>query len=206
MMGQRKSCLCGVARIATLLLVGATTMTVSSRARGEETGRRVEVGLAARYMPTGWFSWSGQPGATSSDLRAYPALGAAPFVDYRLNGFVSIGFTPELTLNVIPKTAHYPISLMLAGSLRLKVEYPGLARVVPYALVQPGYSFLFGDEAGSGDAHGFVASAYVGTRVPIGARHSIFVEAGYMRGFQKDAGREYAPSYVVLAAGLQASL
>jgi hypothetical protein len=136
-------------------------------------------------------------------------LGVAPFIDYRLNRFVSIGFTPELTLNVIPKTMDYPISVMLAGSLRLKAEYPGLARVVPYVLVEPGYSFLFGcctDGGGSGDAHGFVASAYVGTRLPIGARHSIFVEAGYMRGFQKDGGREYAPSYVVLAAGWQASL
>jgi len=192
---------------AIVLGVGLTLATSGTLA--QEPSRRIDVGLAVRYMPTGWFEWSGQPGATSSDLGAYPGLGAAPFVDYRFNRFVSIGFTPELTLNVIPRALDYPISVMLAGSLRLKAEYPGLVSAVPYMLVEPGYSFLFGcctDGAGSGDAHGFVASAYVGTLFPIGTRHSIFVEVGYMRGFQKDGGREYAPSYLVLAAGWQVSL
>jgi hypothetical protein len=207
-MATRNLWLCALKRIAPLLLVGAL-MVLSSTAGAEERVRRVEVGLAARYMPTGWFTWSGRPGATSSDLGAYPGLGAALFVDYRFNRFVSIGFMPDLTLNVIPKTMDYPISVMLAGSLRLKAEYPGLHTVVPYALLAPGYSFLFGcctDGAASGDAHGFVASAYVGIRVPIGARHSIFIEGGYMHGFQQDGARDYAPSYLVLAGGWQASL
>jgi len=43
-------------------------------------------------------------------------------------------------------------------------------------------------------------------RVPIAARHSIFAEGGYMQGFQKNGGRRYSPSYVVLAAGWQVSL
>jgi hypothetical protein len=196
-------------RILSTIATVAALMLPCPTVRAEEARRQVDVGLTARYMPTGWFTWSGRPGATSSDLGAYPAVGAAPFVDYRLSRFVSIGFTPELTLNVIPRTMDYPISVMLAGSLRLKAEYPGLRAVVPYVLLAPGYSFLFGcctDGAAGGDAHGFVASAYLGTRVPIGARHSILVEVGYLRGFQKDGGRDYAPSYVVLAGGWQASL
>jgi len=200
MTAKRNLCRCA--------LVGAL-LILASTAQAQEARGQVEVGLAARFMPTGWFTWSGRPGATSSDLGAYPALGVAPFIDYRFNRIVSIGFSPELTLNVIPKTSNYPMSVMAAGSLRLKAEYPGLRTVVPYALLAPGYSFLFGcctDGGASGDAHGFVASAYLGTRIPMGARHSIFAEVGYLRGFQKDGGRDYAPSYLVLACGWQASL
>jgi hypothetical protein len=160
-------------------------------------------------MPTGWFEWSGRPGATDSALGAYPALGGALFVDYRLNPALSIGFMPECTLNVIPKTTHYPVSAMIAGSLRVKVEYPGLRAVAPYVLLAPGYSSMFGyDDAGgsSGDAHGFVVSAYAGLRILTGTRHSIFAEGGYLHGFQKNGGARYAPSYVVLSAGWQMSL
>jgi hypothetical protein len=198
------------------LVLFAALSFASSAASAQEPASRVEIGLAARFMPTGWFEWSGRTPPAESDLRAIPALGGAPFVDYRLNPALSLGFMPELTLNVIPNTisnyrSSYPISAMLAGSLRIKVEYPDLRSVAPYLLLAPGYSALFdyGDasaESESGDAHGFVLSAYAGLRVPIGARHSVFAEGGYMRGFQKNGGRRYAPSYVVVALGWQMAL
>jgi hypothetical protein len=206
-MAEQTLYLCTPNRIATFLLIWALT-TLSSTARAEEPERRFQIGVGIRYMPTGWFVWSGKPGEASPNPRAYPALGLAPFLDYRLNRFVSIGLTPEFTANVIPRVIVYPISMMLTGALRLKLEHPGLHTVVPYALLAPGYSFLFGcctDGVASGDSHGFVASAYAGVRIPIGARHSIFAEGGYMHGFQKDGGRDYAPSYVVLALGWQMS-
>jgi hypothetical protein len=196
------------------LVLFAALSFASSVANAQEPARRVEVGLAARFMPTGWFGWSGQSRPPESDLRAIPALGGAPFVDYRLNPALSIGFMPELTLNVIPDTNAFspsspPVSAMLAGSLRVKVEYPGLRAVAPYLLLAPGYSAMFdygGASAESGDAHGFVLGAYAGFRFPIGARHSVFAEGGYLHGFQKNGGHRYAPSYVVLAAGWQVSL
>jgi hypothetical protein len=154
-------------------------------------------------MPTGWFDWAGR------DLGAYPALGAAPSVDYRLNRFVSIGFMPEFTLNVIPKVlTSYPISAMIAPSLRVKLEYPELGFVVPYVLFAPGYSWVsrYGSTGGDGgNAHGFVLGAYGGARVPLGQRHSVFAEFGYLRGFQSEGGNAFAPSYLVVAAGWQAS-
>ena len=164
--------------------------------------------VAGRFMPTGWFEWSGGP-ATGSALGAYPAAGVALFVDYRLNPALSVGFMPELTLNVIPRTMYYPVSAMVAGSFRVKVEYPGLPVVAPYVLLAPGYSSLFAYNntgGSSGDAQGFVLSAYAGLRVRSGTRHSVFAEGGYQHGFQKNDGRTYAPSYVVLAAGWQMSL
>jgi hypothetical protein len=181
----------------------------SPRTLAQEAPKQIEVGLAGRFMPTGWFEWSGRSGATGSGLGAYPALGGALFVDYRLNPVLSVGFMPELTLNVIPRTMAYPVSAMVAGSVRLKAEYPGLRIVAPYLLLAPGYSLLSGygsTGGGSGDAHGFVLSAYAGLRVPVGSRHSVFAEGGYQHGFQKNDGGSYAPSYVVLAAGWQMAL
>jgi hypothetical protein len=191
-----------------LTLVLAALLTGSPVALAQEASS-VEIGIEARFMPTGSFHWSGRPGATESCLGAYPALGAAPFVDYRLNRFVAVGFSPEVTLNVIPRTNYYPISAMVAASLRLKLQYPGLRWLVPYVVLAPGYSLLFTyDNAGgdSGDAHGFVVSGHVGVGGPIGVRHSVFAHVGYMRGFQSRSGGDYAPSYLVLAAGWQVSL
>ena len=45
-------------------------------------------------------------------------------MDYRLNRFASVGFMPELTLNVIPKVDDYPVSAMISGPVRLKAQYP----------------------------------------------------------------------------------
>jgi hypothetical protein len=181
----------------------------SQTALAQDSLRRFEVGLALRFMPTGWFDWAGSDPRAGRDLRAYPALGAAPFVDYRLNRFASIGFMPEFTLNIIPKVEDYPISAMIAPCLRVKLEYPGFGFVVPYVLLAPGYSWVFSYGnlgVGGGDAHGFVLGAHGGARVPLGSRHSVFVEFGYLRGFQSEGGKAYAPSYLVIAAGWQASL
>ena len=197
----------GHKREVWLFVVVALLIVVRPMASAQELSR-VEVGLAARFMPPGWFRWEGRPGATRSNLGAYPALGGAPFVDYRVNRYVWLGMMPELTLNVIPRTDYYPVSALLAGSLRLKAEYPALRSLVPYLLLAPGYSAMFTyDNAGgsSGDGHGFVASIYAGARMPIGTRHSVLLEVGYMHGFQKRriGGADYAPSYLVVAAGWQ---
>lgn len=193
----------GRKNIVASLLVFVALAVPSQMARAQDSLRRFEVGLAFRFMPAGWFDWSG------SDLRAYPALGAAPFLDYRMNRFLSIGFMPEFTLNVIPKVEGYPVSAMIAPALRVKLEYPGLRFVVPYVLLAPGYSWVLSYEetgAGGRDAHGFALSAYGGARVPLGQRCSVFAEFGYLRGFQSEGGNAYAPSYLVIAAGLQVSL
>jgi hypothetical protein len=187
-------------RIALALLAVAAAASWSRAALAEEQDQRLEFGIVARFMPTGWFDWS-----SHTPLRAYPALGGALFIDWRLHRFISIGFMPELTLNVIPKLATgYPVSAMTTGSIRLKAQYPDWQVVIPYLLLAPGYSVLSrygGDQ--TGDAHGFSLGAYGGVRVPVSRRNSILAEGGYLRGFQADGGRAYAPSYLVLALGWQ---
>jgi len=190
--------------LVALLLAAVALAVPTSTAFAEDLELRVDVGLGLRFMPTGSFEWSGRPGHPST-LNAYPALGGALFVDYRLNRFFSVGFMPELTLNVIPKVADYPVSAMIAGSFRMKAQYPELRFVVPYVLIAPGYSWLV-KVLNDGSSRGFILGAYGGARVPITARQSVFGEAGYMRGFQKNGERSYAPSYLVVALGWQASL
>jgi hypothetical protein len=197
-----------LARYCSFVLGVGLTLAASGTL-AQETSGGIDVGLAFRYMPTGWFEWSGRPGATESALGAYPALGGALFVDYHLNPALSIGFMPEFTLNVIPRTTYYPVSAMTAVSLRVKVEYPGLRVLAPYVLLAPGYSSMFAYKnsgGSSGDAHGFVLSAYAGLRIHTGTRHSVFAEGGYLHGFQKNHEGRYSPRYVVLAAGWQMSL
>jgi hypothetical protein len=194
-------------RVAVLAFVAVSFL--ASLACAQDAPERVEVGLAFRFMPTGSFDWSGRNPAAGSSLGAYPALGAAPFVDYRLNRFASIGFMPEFTMNIIPRVENYPVSAMIAGSLRVKLQVPGMRFLVPYVVLAPGYSsiFCYGDSCSTGGTgRGFVLGAYGGARLPIHGRHALFAEAGYMRGFQKDSGHDYASSYVVIAAGWQASL
>jgi hypothetical protein len=200
---------CGHRTIQILALLFAASTGVFANVHADELERRIDMGLVLRFMPTGRFEWTGRATGASSDLRAYPAIGGAPFVDYRLNDYASVGFMPDLTLNVIPKVDFYPVSAILAGSLRLKAQYPGWRFIVPYVLLAPGYSAVieYGNAGGSsGNAHGFVLSAYGGTRIPIVRRHSIIAEAGYMRGFQRSSDRSYSPSYLVLGLGWQVSL
>jgi hypothetical protein len=181
-------------------------LALSSVAQADERG--VDIGIVLRFMPTGWFNWSGRAEDPSSRLRAYPALGGAPYVDFRWSRYASVGFMPELTLNVIPKVEHYPVSALLAGSLRLKLQYPDWHSVVPYLIVAPGYSLIARYEsvgAGDGSAHGFVAGAYAGLRTQVSSHHALLVEAGYLHGFQKTGGDSYAPAYVVVGLGWQVS-
>jgi hypothetical protein len=184
-------------------LAAATAFLLCSTVLAEESEHRLEVGIGFRYMPTGWFDWSHHPG-----LGAYPALGFAPFVDYRLNRFLSLGFMPELTLNVIPDLpTGYSVSRLIATSIRLKAQYPEWRSAIPYVMLAPGYSWLsrYGADPG-GNAHGFLLGAYGGLRVPVSARNSLFAEGGYLQGFQSDSHGAYAPSYLVFAFGWQASL
>ncbi len=185
---------------AFLAWLAGHSLTWSRTALADQPEQRFELGIVGRFMPTGWFDWSKH---TPSDLRAYPALGGAPFVDWRLDRAVSIGFMPEVTLNVIPKLAtDYPVSTMITGSLRLKAQYPDWRLVIPYVLVAPGYSLLFRyGGAPAGDAHGFSLGAYGGLRFPVSKRNAIVAEGGYLQGFQSDGGRAYAPSYLVVALG-----
>ena len=196
-----------------LLLIAQLAMPGSS-AFADEPIARVDLGVLFRFMPTGWIRASEH---SPPDIRALPALGGALFVDYSLNAFFSIGFSPELTLNVIPKVqGGYPVSALMAGSLRFKAQYPGWRRAVPYLLLAPGYSFIssYEDAGGcacsdyvqNGDSHGFMLAGYGGVRVRITQRHSVAAEMGYVHGFQAKGARTYAPAYLSVALGWQVTL
>ncbi len=198
-----------------LLLIAQLASPGSSSAFADEPGGRMDVGVLFRFMPTGWIRASEH---SPPDIRALPALGGALFFDYSLNPFLSIGASPELTLNVIPKVqGAYPVSALMAGSLRFKAQYPRWGHVVPYVLFAPGYSVISSyEKAGpgcacsdyveNGDSHGFMLAGYGGLRVRISPRHAVAAEMGYVHGFQTEAARTYAPAYLSVALGWQVAL
>ncbi len=205
----------GFRRNLAIFLMVTAQWGVTFAAYADDGNRRVDVGVLLRFMPTGWMEASEH---SPPDIRALPAVGGALFVDYGLNRFFSVGAMPELTLNVIPKVqGAYPISALIAGTLRLKAQYPGWRYVVPYLLFAPGYSVISSyknagprcacpDYVDNGDSRGFMLAGYGGARVMVTPRHAVVGEVGYWHGFQTSSGRTYAPSYVVVALGWQLAL
>ena len=206
---------CRRKRNLAIFLMVIAQGAVPCPASAADGSRAADLGVLFRFMPTGWIEASEH---SPPDIRAVPALGGALFVDYPLNRFFSVGAMPELTLNVIPKVqGAYPISALAAGSLRLKAQYPGWGRVVPYLVLAPGYSVIWSyNQAGpgcacsdyidNGDSHGFMLAGYGGLRVLVTPRHAVLAEAGYLHGFQKESTRTYAPAYLVVSLGWQVAL
>jgi hypothetical protein len=153
-------------------------------------------------MPIGWFDL--EDGAHRNGFRAYPALGFAPFIDYRLHRYVSLGFSPEITLNVIPNRSDYHVGEMLLGNARLQVRYPNRSRFEPYAVLASGYSVIC--RSGADAASGPVAGGALGLRARVAGWHAIFTELTYQKGFQTVDGGAYGPSYLIIGAGWQVGI
>jgi len=151
-------------------------------------------------MPVGWFDLADASGRKG--FSAYPALGIAPFGDYRIGRYFSVGFSPEITLNVIPNRSDYYAGKMLVADARLQARYPNQGRFEPYGIVTGGYSVIW-RAGGVGSAKGPTVGGMVGCRLKIGGRHAIFAEVGYQKGFQTADGGAYGPSYVITSAGWQ---
>lgn len=164
--------------------------------------RHVEIGLGLRFMPIGWFDL--EDGAHRSEFRAYPALGFAPFIDYRLQRYLSLGLAPEITLNVIPNRSDYRVGEMLVGNVRLQVRYPNRSILEPYAVLSGGYSVIWRSEADA--AWGPVAGGVLGLRTKVAGAHAIFGELSYQKGFQALNGGAYGPSYLIIGAGWQVGI
>jgi hypothetical protein len=156
-----------------------------------------EAGLVLRFMPIGWFDLA-DPG--DRDFRAYPALGFAPFVDYGLGRYVSVGISPEVTLNVYPNRAMTPGGHMLTIDARLQARYPG-QKIEPYAIVTGGYSVIWLSDVAP--ASGPAVGATLGLRLRVAKRHAMFAELSYQRGFQRTDEGAYSPSYLITGAGWQ---
>jgi hypothetical protein len=160
---------------------------------------RFEAGLGLRFMPIGWFDI---PDAANRSFRAYPAIGFAPFVDYRLSGYFSVGFAPEVSVNVIPNRSDYYVGEMLLFDARLQVRYPNQSHFEPYVIATGGYSVIWRN--GASTAYGPAVGVTLGLRGKFAVRHALFAEASYQKGFQSTGGDAYRPSYVIMSVGWQA--
>jgi hypothetical protein len=157
----------------------------------------VETGLVLRFMPIGWFNLAD---TANRDFRAYPALGFAPFVDFGLSRYFSVGISPGITLNVFSNRAMTPGGHMLTVDARLQARYPS-EKIEPYAIVTGGYSIIWRNDVGP--AFGPAVGATLGLRLRFAKRHAGFAELGYQRGFQRSDGDAYSPSYLIAGAGWQ---
>jgi hypothetical protein len=159
---------------------------------------RIETGIGLQFMPIGWFDlWD----VAGRDFRAYPALGFVPFVDYWVTRYAAVGLSPDVTLNVIPNRAMESVGKMLTIEGRLQCRYPSDGALEPYVLLKPGYSVIWRTDANL--ASGFALGATLGLRLRFARRHGVFAELGYQRGFQRENGRAWAPSYLITSAGWQ---
>jgi hypothetical protein len=184
-------------------LVGLMSIGQAKHSRAEgvdlSSTRRIETGIGLRFMPVGWFDLADP--SNRHGFRAYPALGIAPFVDYRVHRYFSIGFSPEITLNVIPNREGYHGGQMFVADARLQARYPNQSHFEPYGLATGGYSVIWWP--GSGSAQGPTVGGMIGCRVKLGQRHAIFGEVGYQKGFQTEDGGAYGPSYLITSVGWQ---
>lgn len=184
-------------QLALPVLLIASTLGAPLRAAASTDDAPLDVGVAIRAMPVGWFDLADP---WNRSFRAFPAFGGSLFLDYTINRYVRVGASPSLTLNIIPNRSNYLVGTLFSGKARVVVQLPISQYVVPYLLVDGGYSAIFLD--GGDTAHGLIASASLGLRVPI-RRHAVFLELGYEHGFQQLEGGAYAPSYGVVSLGWQ---
>jgi hypothetical protein len=185
--------------------VGATATAESNptAAIGPSAPARFEAGIALRFMPIGWFDLYD---AFNRDFRAYPALGLAPFLDFRIGRYITVGLSPELTLIVIPNRQDYLVGHMLAAMARLQIRYPEWGRFEPDAIASGGYSVIWrtsGRASNTNSATGPLAGGTVGVRLKFARRQGVFAELGYQKGFQRLDGQAYGPSYLITGAGWQ---
>jgi hypothetical protein len=182
---------------------GGQAVQIGGEAARGATGLadRFEVGLGLHFMPVGWFDLADY---ANRDFRAYPALGFAPFVDYRLSRYIGVGLSPEVTLNVIPNRDNYSVGEMLTFDVRLQARYPNQGPLEPYAIATGGYSVIWRAEGSA--AHGPAVGVSLGLRLRFARRHAVFLEASYQKGFQRVDGGAYGSSYLVTGAGWQVGL
>ncbi len=184
-----------------LLVLLAAGLGIPFRAAAaSEKDAPLRIGAAIRAMPVGWFELADP---WNRSFRAYPAFGGSLFLDYTVHPFVRVGVSPSLTLNVIPNRSDYAVGTLFSGKARAVVQIPISRFVVPYVLLEAGYSAIFREEVET--AHGLLASGSLGLRVPIRS-HAVLLELGYEHGFQELGGRAYAPSFCVVSLGWEMGL
>jgi hypothetical protein len=114
---------------------------------------------------------------------------------------LSVGASPEVTLNVIPNRSDYHAGHMLTLVVRLQARYSDWGRIEPYAIATGGYSIIWRADAST--ASGPALAGTLGLRLRFARRHAVFAELSYQKGFQRADGQAYGPSYLIMGAGWQ---
>ncbi len=198
-------------RLALALALGLVAASVcwTRLAAAEQPADRWDLGLRFSFMPAGSFrlEYSDNHVGRLHSSASIMALGFGAFADCSFNPYLAVGLGGEAVLNVIPDVPHYEVGQMLNLGARLRLTWPLGARVRLYGLLMPGLGIIF---SSLHEARGFTLTTTLGGALRLGRRNTIFVEVGYLAGFQRRtgerAGEPYGASYLVTSCGWQLSL
>jgi hypothetical protein len=164
------------------------------------------LGLGLVLLPAGTGSLSSRAAGlgVSGDLAFSVAV--APYFDYQLLSFFSLGFSPIFTFNQkSPEDTSSASEMDLC--LRLRFGYPAHDRFYPRVVITPGYALWFP----SGDTwSGFHIGVAGGADLRISQSAWFFFEAGYRISFlslsQRGASADLHLGYVNVTFGVQYAL
>jgi hypothetical protein len=160
-------------------------------------------------MPAGTFAlnyFDNHVGSVDSADAVY-ALGFGAFLDYSFNPYVAVGIGPDAVLNVIPDVPHYQVGHMFNIAARVRFAYPLTQRLRLHVTITPGYAIIF---TSLDTPRGFTVGGTAGATLQLSRMHGVFLEVGYLAGFQRtdgdNPGERYSPSYLVTSCGWHLSI
>jgi hypothetical protein len=194
---------------STALCVAVALLAHAPAPARAEQAPRWRTGLRFSFMPVGTFAlnyFDSFVGSVDS-ARTICALGFGAFLDYSFNPYLAVGVGPDAVLNVIPDVPHYDGGHMFNIAARVRLSYPLTRRLRLHATITPGYGVIF---KSLDTPRGFTVGGYAGSTLHLSRMHAVFLEVGYLAGFQRTAGdhpgERYSPSYLVTSCGWQLSI
>ena len=167
-------------------------------AQPRQRQRRLQIGLSFIPMAAGTIMLA--PKGVPEGHDAYFAYGFAPSIDYRIFAGLSLGLTPQATLNVRAKddkSKGKQIDLML----RVAYTQAVAEKIRLYAEVLPGYSIILTDD----QSKGLVVAGGVGVIMDFTDGAFANLGVGYEKGFQKfnngNSSEDHSTRYVRVALG-----
>jgi hypothetical protein len=172
----------------------------------------VEVGLLFEFLPTGRFTTTygfslGYGQQVSIDAAA--TVGVAPFIDFPLSAYASVGLSPQVIfgvkgMNSVNSASEYDLRARLTG------RYPISPAGAVYARISPGYSYISYPTppyfSPIKSAKGVVVDFSIGGEIAVVSKLKLLIELGYQQGYQSvdlyGSEVKLRPRYLHLGAGV----
>jgi hypothetical protein len=179
-------------RFCCALAAGFLALALAAPAHAQgDTG--MELGVKGMLLPTGTLFGEATRGLFLAwgDTDAALAGGVSPFVDFRLDPYISLGLGPEFIFGVKPSDSDSEPGTLINVNARIKLGAPASQMISLYALVTPGWSIILlpdaAMDAGLDDPTGFEIGFAGGVQANFDPRLGAFFELGYQWGYQNSS-------------------